>query len=62
LINNQQNGPHDLDSMKTLIAQNQINRETLVWKEGMSDWDNIMDQDDLNVLFSSPPPPPPTNS
>ena len=52
LINNQQNGPHNLESMKMLITQNQINRETLVWKEGMSDWDNIMDQDDLNVLFS----------
>ena len=62
LINNQQNGPHNLESMKTLIAQNQINRETLVWKEGMSDWDNIMDQEDLKILFSSEPPPPPTNS
>lgn len=62
LINNQQNGPHNLESMKLLIGQNQINRDTLVWKQGMSDWTNIMDQDDLNILFSSSPPPPPSNS
>ncbi len=61
LINNQQNGPHTLDSIKMLISQNLINRDTLVWKEGMAEWGKITDQPDLKGLFGAvPPPPPPT--
>ena len=59
LINNQQNGPHTLESMKHMVAQKQINRDTLVWRKGMSEWGNILDQDDLKVLFDDIPPPPP---
>lgn len=62
LINNQQNGPHTVESIKMLIGQNQINRDTLVWKQGMSEWASIMDQEDLKILFNSAPPPPPSNS
>ena len=37
------------------------NKETLVWKEGMAEWGNIMEQNDLKSLFGLvPPPPPPT--
>jgi membrane protease subunit (stomatin/prohibitin family) len=61
LINNQQNGPHSIDTIKLLISQGQVNKETLVWKEGMADWSNIMDQHDLKLLFGSVPPPPPTS-
>ena len=61
LINNQQNGPHSIDSIKLLIGQGQVNKETLVWKEGMAEWGNIMEQNDLKSLFGAvPPPPPPT--
>ena len=59
LINNQQNGPHTIDSIKMLITQSQITRDTLVWKEGMAQWGKITEQDDLKLLFSSVPPPPP---
>ncbi len=59
LINNQQNGPHSIDSMKLLIGQGQVTKETLVWKEGMAEWSNIMEQNDLKLLFGAVPPPPP---
>jgi membrane protease subunit (stomatin/prohibitin family) len=59
LINNQQNGPHTIDSLKLLITQNQVTRDTLVWKDGMAQWGKITEQDDLKLLFSSVPPPPP---
>ena len=62
LINNQQNGPHTLDTIKFMIGNNQINQETLVWKQGMANWENIMKQEDLKVLFDQIPPPPPLNS
>ena len=59
LINNQQNGPFSVDSIKLMVGQNQISRETLVWKEGMTQWERLIDQDDLRGLFASIPPPPP---
>ena len=62
LINNQQNGPHTLDTIKFMIGNNQINQETLVWKQGMANWENIMKHEDLKVLFDQIPPPPPLNS
>jgi membrane protease subunit (stomatin/prohibitin family) len=61
LINNEQNGPHSIDSIKLLISQGQITKDTLVWKEGMAEWGNIIEQNDLKLLFGAvPPPPPPT--
>jgi len=59
LINNQQNGPYSIDSIRLLINQGQISKETLVWKEGMTEWRNIIEQNDLKSLFISVPPPPP---
>jgi membrane protease subunit (stomatin/prohibitin family) len=60
LINNQQNGPHSIDSIKQLISQGQVNRDSLVWKEGMADWANVMEQNDLKLLLGQTPPPPPS--
>ena len=62
LLENKQNGPHNLNAILDMINSNMINRQTLVWKEGMSDWRNIMDQNDLKEMFDKKPPPPPTNS
>jgi membrane protease subunit (stomatin/prohibitin family) len=59
LINNQQSGPYPIDNIKLMINQNQINRDTLVWKEGMVQWGKISDQDELKALLVSVPPPPP---
>lgn len=59
LINNQQNGPHSIDAIKLLISQEQVNKDTLVWKEGMAEWGNIVEQSDLKLLFGAAPPPPP---
>ncbi len=59
LINNQQNGPYPIDSIRLMVNQNQISRETLVWKEGMAQWGKITEQDDLKSIFLSIPPPPP---
>jgi membrane protease subunit (stomatin/prohibitin family) len=59
LINNQQNGPFTIDTIRLMISQNQINRDTLVWKDGMAQWGKITDQNDLRHLFGAVPPPPP---
>lgn len=62
LLDNKQNGPHHLNAIQDMINKNMINRQTLVWKEGMSEWGNIMDQNDLKEMFDKIPPPPPSNS
>ena len=59
LINNQQNGPFSLNKLKELVINGTINRDTLVWKNGMANWDNAKNQVELTNLFNSPPPPPP---
>ena len=59
LIDNQQNGPFDLNKLQNLVANNSINKDTLVWKNGMSGWESAGNQAELVGLFNSPPPPPP---
>lgn len=62
LINNLQNGPHSIDTIKVMVAQNQINRETYIWKPGMVQWIKIIELDELKGYFNTiPPPPPPSN-
>lgn len=61
LINNQPNGPFDLIKFKELIIQGTINKETLVWKNGLEKWYTASNVVELVNLFNSEPPPPPTN-
>ena len=56
VVNDQQAGPFTLDELKEI----KIHRDTLVWKEGLSEWTRAEDIQDLNELFRSIPPPIPT--
>ena len=31
-------GPFDINTLKNMVAQKQITKEVLVWKEGMASW------------------------
>ena len=53
-----QKGPVDDDEIRGLIKSGQINRETLVWHEGMDAWQRAADHPDLSKIFSTPPPVP----
>ncbi len=59
VINGQQAGPYDLNTIKQLIAQNQITKQTLVWKQGMANWDAAERVPELQALFGAVPPPVP---
>ncbi len=59
LINSQQNGPLGLEEVKQLIANVRINRQTMVWKEGLAEWTIITNLPELSSLFHQTPPPPP---
>ncbi len=55
--NGQQMGPFDMGTLKNMIEQNQVNRETLVWREGMAAWTAAGQVPDVAALFTAVPPP-----
>ncbi|MCB0539379.1 MAG: SPFH domain-containing protein [Bacteroidetes bacterium] len=61
LVNNKQEGPFNLEQLKSFIQNGQITKETLAWKEGMAQWDKAENLPEIKQLFgtSTPPPPPP---
>jgi hypothetical protein len=63
-VNQQQYGPYETESLKTLVAGEQIDMNVaLVWREGMSNWSRFNDVPELittKAQPASPPPVPPT--
>lgn len=62
VINGQQAGPYDLNTLQQLISQNQISKQTLVWRQGMANWDTAGNVAELQPLFAAVPPPIPPQS
>ena len=64
LIDNKQYGPYDKIQFKRLVDNDMVNMDTLVWKEGMAQWQAAKDVPDMEEFFpkktSQTPPPPPT--
>jgi hypothetical protein len=58
-INSQQSGPFNMDALKQMIQNGQVNKETYVWKEGYANWVTASEAPEIAPLFSSIPPPPP---
>lgn len=60
-MNGQQSGPFNIQQLQQLVQQGQINAQTYVWKQGMSNWDMAGQVQELASLFiaNTPPPPPP---
>jgi len=56
-VNGQQSGPFDLNTLKQMASQGQINNDTLVWKQGMAQWSAAGQQPDLSGIFGAVPPP-----
>jgi len=60
--NGQQAGPVSFDQLKALFANRTINKDSLVWKQGMSNWTALKDVEELkSFLGGSTPPPLPGN-
>ncbi len=56
-INNQQAGPFDMPTLAQYVQSGQLTRATLVWKQGMANWQPAGDVPDLQQLFGATPPP-----
>lgn len=60
-VNGQATGPYTIDVLKQMIGSGQIVSDTLVWKQGMENWEQAGNINDIKNLFSIPPIPPSTN-
>ncbi len=60
-VSGQQMGPVSIDKLKELFASRTINKDSLVWKQGMQNWAALKDVEELkSFLGGNTPPPLPT--
>ncbi|AXT51892.1 SPFH domain-containing protein [Aquimarina sp. BL5] len=56
--NGQQAGPVSFDQLKALFANRTVNKDSLVWKQGMANWTAIKDVEELKSFLGGSTPPP----
>jgi len=60
-VNGQQLGPVSIDKLKELFASRTVNKDSLVWKQGMQNWSALKEVEELkSFLGGNTPPPLPT--
>lgn len=59
-VNGQATGPFDTSALMQMVASGQLTADSLVWKNGMAQWEKAGTVDELKNLFSTMPPIPPT--
>lgn len=54
-------GPFDMQALAKMVADGQLNAQTMVWATGFANWVQAGTVQDLAPLFvqQTPPPPPP---
>ena len=50
-VNNVNYGPYSVQQLGTMVSTGQFTRETMVWCEGMAQWDYAININELNHLF-----------
>lgn len=61
-LNGQQQGPVGIEKLRELFAARTINRDTLVWKQGMQNWSALKEVEELKSFLGGNTPPPLPNS
>jgi membrane protease subunit (stomatin/prohibitin family) len=56
-IGGQQVGPFDLTALSAKVHDGSLNKDTLVWKQGMAGWTQAEKVAELQSLFAAAPPP-----
>ncbi len=57
-FNGQQSGPVSFEQLKSLFANRTVNKDSLVWKQGMANWSALKDVEELKVFLGGNTPPP----
>lgn len=60
-LNGAQAGPVSIEQLKVLFANRTINKDTLIWKAGLSEWTKLQEVEELKSFLggNTPPPLPP---
>ena len=61
-IGGQQYGPYSVEQLKAMIPTRQFTDQTLVWKQGMNNWQPANQVQELALLFAPATPPIPQSS
>ncbi|MDT0555688.1 SPFH domain-containing protein [Patiriisocius hiemis] len=56
--NGQQAGPVSFEQLKALFANRTVNKDTLVWKQGMQNWIALQKVEELKAFLGGSTPPP----
>lgn len=57
-LNGAQQGPVSFEQLKALFANRTINKDSLVWKQGMTNWTNLSEVQELKSFLGGNTPPP----
>ncbi len=57
VVNGQQAGPYDLNTLKQMAANGSLSKETLVWRDGMANWTAAGQVPEMTQVFGATPPP-----
>ena len=57
-VNGTQQGPVTIDQLRSLFASRTINRDSLVWKQGMASWTALQEVEELKSFLGGNTPPP----
>lgn len=60
-VNGQATGPFDLNVLKQMVTTGQFTVDSLVWKQGMAQWQKAGTIDELKEVFANAMPPIPTD-
>lgn len=61
-VNGTQQGPVSFEQLQALFAGRTINRDSLVWKQGMANWTALKDVEELKSFLGGNTPPPLPNA
>jgi hypothetical protein len=56
-VNGQQQGPLDLNALSARAREGSLTRSTLVWKQGMANWQAAESVPEVAGIFGAVPPP-----
>ncbi len=57
-VNGTQAGPVSFEQLSALFANRTVNRDSLIWKQGMSGWTPLKDVEELKAFLGGSTPPP----
>ncbi|RMA66126.1 SPFH domain-containing protein [Ulvibacter antarcticus] len=56
--NGQQAGPVAFEQLKALFANRTVNKDSLIWKQGMTNWSPLLEVEELKAFLGGNTPPP----